>query len=95
MKDIRSLKDAIEVIHRCKASYGGSKTVKEVFRDQTAWEGEVEIFDLSGSPKAKRCYAWYYTDDNGEKYYTAVLEIPPVDSPESAVKIAIASQSNQ
>jgi len=30
---------------------------------------------------------------NGETQYTTVLEIPPVDSPQSAVKVAIASKA--
>lgn len=90
MKDVTDLTDAIEVMHNCKASYSGSKVVKEIFQGSTAWEGEVDIFELSGHPKAERCYAWFYTDHNEENQYTTVLEIPPVDSPESAVKAAIA-----
>jgi hypothetical protein len=46
----------------------------------------------SGDAKAKGCYAWNYRDGN-ETRSTAVLEIPPVDSPESAVKIAIAAKA--
>ena len=79
-------------MHECEPSYEGSKLVHEVFKGQTAWQGEVEIFKLKEHPKAERCYAWYYIDDEGEKQYTTVLEIPPVDSPETAVKIAVASR---
>jgi hypothetical protein len=32
--------------------------VHETFQGQTVWAGEVEVFDLVGHPKAKRCYAW-------------------------------------
>ena len=92
MKNISDLTEAIAVMYKCEPSYEGSKLVHEVFEGQTAWQGEVEIFSLKGHPKAKRCYAWYYTDEEGEKQYTTVLEIPPVDSPETAVKIAVASQ---
>ena len=91
MNDITDLADAVGVMHGCKARYKGSKAVREVFQGQTAWQGEVEIFKLSGHPKAKKCYAWFYTDDQGERQYTTVLEIPPVDSPETAVKAAIAA----
>lgn len=41
------------------------------------------------NPKAKRCYAWTI-EDGGDLKTTAVLEIPPVDSAETAVKVAIA-----
>ena len=42
--------------------------------------------------EAKRAYAWSYRDGNQNKV-VAVLEIPPVDSPESAVKAALASKA--
>jgi hypothetical protein len=64
-----------------------------VFRGQIAWEGEVEVFDLTGYPKAKRCYAWGYPNDKQPDALdvVTVLELPPVVSPETAVKVAIAS----
>ena len=66
----------------------------EQFEGQTACQGTVEVFDLIGHPKAKRAYAWTYRD--GDKHKTiAVLEIPPVDSPQSAVKVAIASETKK
>jgi hypothetical protein len=49
---------------------------------------------MNGTPQSKRCYAWSFTE-NGEPKYTTVLEIPPVDSPESAVKVAIASKARK
>jgi hypothetical protein len=54
----------------------------EVFRGQTVWHGEVEVFDLTGHPKAKRCYAWIHREGLGEQgeRFVAVLEIPPVVS---------------
>ncbi|HTD66537.1 MAG TPA: hypothetical protein VK846_08420 [Candidatus Limnocylindria bacterium] len=61
----------------------------EVFQGQTAWKGDVEVFDLAGHPKAKRCYGWSYGEP--EEFIT-ILELPPVDSPESAVKVAVAYQ---
>ena len=47
-----------------------------------------------GHPKAKRAYAWTYRKGDQNKTI-AVLEIPPVDSPESAVKVAIASKARK
>ena len=93
MKDVSELVRAIETMHSCKAIYIGSKAVHEVFNGQTAWEGEVETFDLTGHSQAQRCYAWFYTDDKGENQYTIVLAIPPVNSPENAVKAAIGASA--
>ena len=92
MKDIADLADAIRVMHHCKCFYIGSVPVKEDFQGQVAWEGEVEIFALRDHPKAKNCFAWSHIDEKGKKQYTTILEIPPIDSPEMAVKAAIAGQ---
>jgi hypothetical protein len=65
--------------------------VNEIFNDQTVWRGEVEVFDLKGHPRAKRCYAWSHRggpNDEGERF-VAVLEIPPVVSPITAVRASI------
>lgn len=88
---LRGLEEAILATHGIVARHVGTKAVHEVFQGQTAWQGEVEVFDLDGHQKAKRAYAWGY-DDAGTLRSTAVLEIPPVDSPESAVKVAIAAK---
>ena len=89
-KEITELKDAIRVMHGCESLHVESVPVKEVFEGQTSWEGTVEVFDLIAHTKAKRAYAWSYRDGDQNKTL-AVLEIPPVDSPHSAVKVAIAA----
>jgi hypothetical protein len=94
MKDIPLLKKAIKETHGCESLHVESVPVKEVFEGQTAWEGTVEVFHLVGHPKAKRAYAWTYRDGTQNKTI-AVLEIPPVDSPQSAVKVAIASKAKK
>jgi hypothetical protein len=87
---IDKLREAVEAMHECTASHERSVPVKEMFGTQTAWEGVVESFALSGHPKAKRCYAGSF-NDGGEARYIGVLELPPVDSPNTAVRAAIAS----
>ncbi len=81
-------------MHGCKAAHEDSQVIIEMFRNQVAWDGVVESFALEGHPKAKRCYAWSYLE-NGETQYTTVLEIPPVDSAETAVKVAIAGKGTK
>lgn len=89
---IDKLQDAVETMHKCKARHVRSELIIESFRGDVAWDGIVEIFDIEGHPKAKRCYAWSFVE-NGQPQYTTVLELPPVDSPQSAVKVAIASKA--
>jgi hypothetical protein len=87
---IEKLTDAVEAAHKCKAVHRDSNIVIDLFRDKVSWDGVVEVFDLEGHPKAKRCYAWSYIAHNDVQYIT-VLELPPVDSAESAVRVAVAA----
>jgi hypothetical protein len=91
---IKTLQEAIKATHGCDSRHAGSEQVYELFEGQTAWQGTVEVFDLIGHPKAKRAYAWTYEDGEQNKTVT-VLGIPPVDSPQSAVKVAIAAKAKQ
>jgi hypothetical protein len=87
----------VSQLHNCGASFVETVPVHEVFRGQTVWQGEVEVFDLHGHPKAKRAYAWSHRegpDDRGERFVT-VLEIPPVMSPLTAVRVSIVADSKK
>jgi hypothetical protein len=85
------LQVAVSQLHNCGATWRETVPVREVFRGKTIWQGNVEVFDLAGHPKAKRAYGWSHPegDDNKGERFVAVLEIPPVDSPETAVKVSI------
>jgi len=93
-EQIENLRTAIETMHQCKAVPEQSVWVVEGFGNKTVWEGVVESFALTDHPKAKRCYAWS-NQDKGETQYVNVLEIPPVVSPQTAVRAAIASGSQK
>ena len=71
---------------------GSVSRVEEKFEGKTAWSGIVEVFAFVNHPQAKYAYAWTYRDCNQNRT-TVVLKIPPVDSPQSAVKVAIASKA--
>jgi hypothetical protein len=88
---LERLKLAVEQLHNCSARYCTTIPVHEKFKGQTVWQGEVEVFDLTGHPKAKRAYGWSHRegkDDSGERF-VAVLELPPVESAETAVRASI------
>ncbi len=87
---------AIKHSHGCDAVRISTVDVKEVFRGETAWEGVVDVFALTGHPKAKICYAWAHAQDDGKGWdVTTVLQLPPVDSPQTAVRIALASAAKK
>ena len=92
---IEKIQLAVETIHSCKASHDSTALVREEFEGKPVWEGLVQVFDLfsryqNGKPPAKRCYAWLFFDGKEDQFVT-VLEKPPVNSPETAVKAYVAS----
>lgn len=91
---IQELRDVIHHLHGAHASHVESVPVTETFQGQTVWDGVVEVFDLKGHPKTHRVYAWMH--DTGDpakpKRHVTVLHIPPVISPQTAVKAAIVQE---
>ena len=91
---IGELRAAFLRLHGCDAVYLETVPVVEEFQGQTIWEGDVEVFELEGHPKATRGYGWGHVTgerDQGRRYFT-ILELPPVDSPQTAVRAAIMSE---
>jgi hypothetical protein len=91
---IERLKQVIFHLHKADSRHLESVPVEEVFQGQTVWRGIVEVFALTGHPKAIRAYAWSHwagPDDSDERF-VAVLELLPVTSPQTAVKVAVASE---
>ena len=94
---IERLQLTINHLHGCDSKHIESVPVHEVFRGQTVWQGIVEVFSLSGHPKAKKAYAWSHREgknDQGERIVT-VLEIPPVESPVTAVRASIVADGKK
>ena len=94
MEYIEALKATILRLHGCQADHIKTVPVTETFQDRIVWQGDVEVFNIRGHPKASTCYAWAHasgSDDQGKRY-VAVLAIPPVDSPQTAVKAAIVDE---
>jgi hypothetical protein len=85
---IQHLAQAFRRLHDCGAEHVQTVPVIERFKSKTGWEG---VFDLIGHPKAKRGYAWAYNKEKGNDTI-AVLELPPVISPKTAVQAAIVAQ---
>ena len=94
MDYILQLKNAILNLHGCEAEYTETVPVVETFQGETVWQGDVEVFDIRGHPKAKRAYAWAHATGESDqaRRYVAVLELPPVDSAETAVKAAVVAE---
>lgn len=92
MSTIDELRGVIRKLHGADSRHVESVTVKEIFQGRTVWEGVVEVFELIGHPKATHAYAWSHDTDSQQKRHVAVLKIPPVVSPITAVRAAIAQE---
>jgi hypothetical protein len=91
---IGEIRAAFLKLHGCEATYVETVPVVEEFQGEIIWQGDVEVFDIRGHPKATRGYGWSHVTgehDQGRRYFT-ILELPPVDSPQTAVKAAIMSE---
>ena len=89
MDRISDLKQAIESLHDCTASYSESVDIIEKYEDLTVWEGTVHVFDID-HPDSDTGYAWSSpVEGSSKRKFYAVLKIPPVDTPKAAVRASI------
>lgn len=89
---LEEIRKAIRAVHGCDSTFVKSTEVYDSFQGKPAWIGTVETFALIEHPAARTAYAWGYRDNGASPWeITTVLELPPVDSPQTAVKIAIAA----
>jgi hypothetical protein len=86
------LQSFLKQLYNCGATWRESVAIQQTYHGKVIWKGEVEIFDLSGHPKAVRAYGWSRPEGNANQgeHFVTVLELPPVDSPKMAVQISIA-----
>ena len=94
MRDDREqLRQSVEQMHDCSATFADTESVSETFEGQPVWEGIVHIFEVTGHPEATRCYAWSSpVESSSKRRFYAVLEIPPVQSAQDAVRAAIVAE---
>jgi len=84
------LRQAVERLHKCRATLREVVPVVERFEGQTAWEGVVHVFDVKGHPTATTCYAWSSSVEGSERRrFYAVPKVPPIASPGDAVRASI------
>ena len=93
---MEELTRAVERQHGGTAVPLESVRVKEAFRGQTLWEGDVQVFQLADHPKTNRAYAWSApVKGSTKRRIYAVLRVAPIDSPQAAVRAAIAAESRK
>ena len=91
MAALENLITAIRVNHGASARHVTANYVREEFRGETVWDGDVQVFELADHPDVDRCYAWEYETDDGKRLVATVLGVPPITSALTAVHAYIAS----
>ncbi|WP_395746679.1 hypothetical protein [Prosthecobacter sp.] len=88
---LQSLQKAIEAAHGCPCEHQTTGYIHEEMDGETLWKGAVDTFALHGHPTATKAYAWSWKDEDGGNRHVAILNLPPVHSPRTAVQQAIAT----
>jgi hypothetical protein len=91
----RDLPEVIQRLHKAEPNWVEAVPVRELFEGEVVWEGIVHVYELDGHPEATRCYAWSHETDEGKERFVAVLHVPPVDSPQAAVRAAIVQEHGE
>lgn len=90
---VEDLRAAVESQHGVDTMHAKAVPITETFEGQTVWEGIVHVFEITGHPEATRCYAWSSpVESSSKRRFYAVLEIPPVQSAQDAVRAAIVAE---
>jgi hypothetical protein len=89
---IPALQDAIRHMHGCESTWVESVPVTEQFNGETVWDGEVQVFELTGHATTKRAYAWSHATEGERRRFFAVLQLGPVTDAITAVRASIAAR---
>jgi hypothetical protein len=63
----QALQEAIKNMHGCDSTWLESVHVTEKFKGRVVWDGEVQVFAITGHPKATRCYAWSHATEGTKR----------------------------
>lgn len=76
VENLDQIRQYVEELHNCSASFAQSVPVSETFRGKVVWDGVVHIYDLVGQPESHRAYAWSSPIEGGRKRrFFAVLHM--------------------
>jgi len=87
---IHAFERVIKQTHGCLSALHSRLFLQERSQGQLVWQGEVLTFDFLNHPTLQRCYAWAV-----DGRVTVVLHEGPVDSPQTAVREAIAAERRE
>jgi hypothetical protein len=86
MNDIQRLEKVIRDLYGCDSMHVQSVHVHETIQETVVWDADVEVFLLVNYSRAKRAYAWSFTDDFGQLRDITIRGVPPINSAVDAVR---------
>jgi hypothetical protein len=86
---VQALQDAIRNTRECESRHIRSVPILEEYNGEKVWDGNVELFALSGCKEAESCYAWGYKREDGSVEYVTVLQVPPIRTALDAIRAFI------
>ena len=87
--DMDELREAVEDMLRCGATFSKSVSVKEEIPGHRAWDGVVHIFDLVGHLGRTIAYAWSEPMAGGAPRFFVFAQGKLIASPAHAVRAAL------
>ena len=88
-QQLNALQQAIRMRHGCASTYSQTRYGRASDGEVNSRDRIIYVFRLIDHPQAKCCYAWKQDGAAGTALVT-VLEVPPVHSPETALRHAAA-----
>ena len=83
------LREAVEVMLRCRAIFSKSVPVSEELSGHGAWDGVVHTFDLVGHPGRSVAYAWLAVLTGGAPRPVVLTQGKLIASPVRAVRFVL------
>jgi hypothetical protein len=82
----------IEQLRGWRAAWVQPLPERGAFRGKTVPQGDVQMYSLTGRPKAESSCGWSYCEAD---QFSTILELPPVDSAPAAVKVVAAKETRE
>ena len=86
--DLLKIQAVIRTAHACDCRHHSTTLANERV-GKLSWAGRVEIWTLIDHVTARYCYGWREADGS----ITTVLQIPPVISPQTAVRAVLSERA--
>jgi hypothetical protein len=93
-EQIKHIEETLDKAFKLESKHLETLKVFESFQGKVVFDGDVEVFDITGHPETSRCYAWAEKTATGNDS-TVILEQPPIKNALDAVRAALATKAKR